>query len=143
MPSLTLRTQHAQEIAHRIMEIQEVNPNLSLEDIGKLVERTKGRVSQVLSAYGIDVNRQKDYGDNIGDILEGKLERVTELWLNEEELKKIPQSLRAMWFNSLYNNSRTSKGLSNSNVSVGFSFDRSNIQPPDQAIEPLQDNSEK
>ena len=95
----------------KIAALRAANPNLSQNQIGKIVGVDGSQVCRVLREFGLTDNEVQEYKDGRPTLFQGLQRRILKWHLSEEMVKKMSSSAAALWFNSFVNNEQLLLGL--------------------------------
>lgn len=100
-----------------IIDIATQHPDLSMREIGKMVDCSHVNVIKVLERYGINKNETEDYKAHRGDIQAGIQDRILKS-ITDADIKAMPVGQRLMGYGILYDKERLERGQSTDNQSV-------------------------
>ena len=103
----------------KLIETVQANPNLSVRQLGTLMDTTHSAIVQALQRYGIDKERLEGYKANRADVFAG-LQEIVASSLTAGDINNASVRDRTMLMGVLYDKERLERGQSTSNQSVFF-----------------------
>jgi hypothetical protein len=100
-----------------IVRLAKINPNLSQEQIGQIVDCDQAYVCRVLKRYGVTQDKTDEFKQLRADVLTGVQSKIIES-IADDDLSKVSLRDKVVSFGILYDKERLERGLSTQNVEL-------------------------
>jgi len=102
-----------------IVRLAKINPNLSQQQIGQIVDCDQAYVSRVLKRYGVAQDKTDEFKQLRADILAGVQSKLIES-IDTDDLSKVSLRDKVVCFGILNDKERLERGLSTQNFELAM-----------------------